>query len=145
MAAQGSSKQAEYTSPEQHQYSRLLFWGSWLAIVILLITYAIYVFGVVEPYIPHEKIPQYWSMASDEYVHKADAPVGWEWTSLLNKGDYLNFVGVVLLAGMTIICFIICLIPGYIKQKDPAFLIISILEVAVLVLAASGILGGGGH
>jgi len=39
----------------------------------------------------------------------------------------------------------VCLIPSYIKQKDTFFLVISILEVCVLVLAASGILGSGGH
>jgi len=145
MSVEVENKQAELTSPEQKVYARLLFWGSWLAIAMLLITYFIYVFGLIEPYIPVEKIPQYWSMPSNEYVHQAGAPTGWEWASLLNRGDYLNFVGLAFLAGMTIICFTVCLIPSYIKQKDTFFLVISILEVCVLVLAASGILGSGGH
>ena len=63
-------------------------------------------------------------------------------TSLLNKGDYLNFIGIAWLAGMTIFCFLF-LLPYYYKQKDKVFLVIVILEVLVLSFGASGIVGTG--
>jgi len=134
-----------HASPEQVKYANMLFWGSWLAIGIMLITYAIYVGGIIEPYIPLNEIPKYWSSPVHEYVEKAAMPVGWGWTSLLGKGDFLNFIGITILAAMTAVCFLITLLPAYIKQKDWIFMGIVILEALVLTLAASGILGSGGH
>jgi len=132
-------------SPEQIRYANILFIGAWLSIVILLITYFLYVSGIIAPKIPLEKIPEYWVMNVDDYVHAAGIPIGWGWTALLGKGDYLNFIGVVLLASMTMLCFFFVLLPAYIKKKDMIFTIIVILEVLVLCVAASGILGSGGH
>jgi hypothetical protein len=135
---------APQAPPEQITYANLLFYGSWSAIAILLITFGVYVTGVFESYIPINEVSQYWSMPVAQYVHQANVPTGWGWVTLLGKGDFLNFIGIVLLAGMTIVCFIVVL-PYYIKQKDVAFIVLIILEVLVLSLGASGLLGTGGH
>ncbi len=135
---------APQTPPEQITYANLLFYGSWGAIAILLITFFVYVSGVFESYIPINEISQYWSMPVSQYVHEANVPIGWGWATLLGKGDFLNFIGIALLAGMTIVCFIVIL-PYYIKQKDIPFIVLIILEVLVLCLGASGIFGTGGH
>ncbi|MDH3851301.1 MAG: DUF1634 domain-containing protein [Syntrophobacteria bacterium] len=138
------TSQAPQAPPEQITYADLLFYGSWGAIAILLITFFVYVSGVFESYIPINEISQYWSMPVSQYVHEANIPIGWGWATLLGKGDFLNFIGIVLLAGMTIVCYIVIL-PYYIKQKDIAFVVLIILEVLVLCLGASGIFGTGGH
>ena len=138
------TSQAPQSPPEQVTYANLLFYGSWGAIAILLITFVVYVSGVFESYIPINEIPQYWSMPVGQYVHEANIPIGWGWATLLGKGDFLNFVGIVLLAGMTIVCFLVIL-PSYVKQKDIPFVVLVILEVLVLCLGASGLLGTGGH
>ena len=138
------TSQAPQAPPEQITYANLLFYGSWGAIAILLITFFVYVSGVFESYIPINEISQYWSMPVSQYVHEANIPIGWGWATLLGKGDFLNFIGIVLLAGMTIVCFIVIL-PYYIKQKDIPFMVLIILEVLVLCLGASGIFGTGGH
>ena len=132
------------TPKEQITYSNVLQYGSWAAIAILLITYLIYVSGIIEPYIPINKLSHYWSMPVYEYVSEANIPLGWSWISLLNKGDFLNLVGIVLLAGMTIICFL-RLLPEYIRKKETLFVVIITLEVIVLITSASGLLGTGGH
>ena len=138
------TSQAPQAPPEQITYANLLFYGSWGAIAILLITFFVYVSGVFESYIPINEISQYWSMPVSQYVQEANIPIGWGWATLLGKGDFLNFIGIALLAGMTIICFIVIL-PYYIKQKDIPFMVLIILEVLVLCLGASGIFGTGGH
>ncbi|MEE9121683.1 MAG: DUF1634 domain-containing protein [Syntrophobacteria bacterium] len=130
--------------PEQIAYANLLFYGSWAAIAILLITFFVYVTGVLDSYIPINEISQYWTMPVSQYVQEANVPTGWGWVTLLGKGDFLNFIGIVLLAGMTIVCYIVIL-PYYFKQKDIAFVVLIILEVLVLCLGASGLLGTGGH
>ena len=132
------------TSPEQNRYANLLFYGCWAGIFLMFLTYIVYVTGLLEPYVPLEKITTYWSGPVGHYVHDAHVPTGWGWVVLLGKGDFLNFVGIVLLAGLTAVCFL-TLIPAYVKQKEWTFAIISIIEVLILCLAASGILGTGGH
>ena len=138
------TSKAPQAPPEQITYANLLFYGSWGAIAILIVTFTVYVSGVLESYIPINEISQYWSMPVSQYVHEASIPIGWGWTSLLGKGDFLNFIGIVLLAGMTIVCFIVIL-PYYVKQKDIIFVVLIIMEVLVLSLGASGLLGTGGH
>jgi hypothetical protein len=138
------TSEAPQAPPEQVTYANLLFYGSWGAIAILLITFGIYVSGFFESYIPINEVSKYWSMPVSQYVHEANVPIGWGWASLLGKGDFLNFIGIALLAGMTIVCFIVIL-PYYVKQKDIAFVVLIILEVLVLSLGASGLLGTGGH
>jgi len=136
---------ATHTPSEQEQYATLLFWGSWIAILIMFITYFIYVLGIIEPYIPLHEIAQYWSNPVHVYVEEAHAPTGWGWATLLGKGDFLNFIGIAILAAMTVVCFLICLLPAYFAKKQWFFVGIVLLEAVVLTVAASGILGSGGH
>lgn len=131
-------------SPEQLLYADLLFYGCWASIFIMIVTYVIYVAGLMSPHIPLDQLPQLWRLPVGEYLEKSGAPHGWGWALLLGKGDYLNFLGIALLGAMTIIGFL-TLIPAYVRQKDTAFLIIVVVEVAALLLAASGILGAGAH
>lgn len=140
MARTAASKAA----PEQVRYADLLFYGCWIGIFLMIITYIVYLAGILEPHIPLKEIPQYWTMSVDHYLHEGNVPRGWGWVFLLNQGDFLNFLGIVLLAGMTIICYF-TLIPVYFKKKDWVVMFIAILEILVLALAASGILGAGGH
>ena len=130
--------------PEQIAYANLLFIGAWVGILIMIITYFLYIGGVLSPHVEVSLITQNWDKGVDEYLQITNSPHGWKWLSLLTKGDFLNFVGIVLLAIMTIICYLL-LIAGYKKRKDWIYFFIAVMEVVVLVVAASGILGAGGH
>ena len=55
-----------------------------------------------------------------------------------------TIVGIAILAGLTIVCYL-AIIPTLMRKKDTAYLVIAVVEVLVLTLAASGILKGGGH
>ncbi len=138
----GTTNTSAKASPEQIKYADLLFWGSWFSILLMIITYLVYLAGILDPYVPVDKIQTYWQLPVHEYVEKARIPLGWGWVKFVTKGDFLNFLGIALLGGMTIICFF-TLIPAYVKKKDWPFLIISICEILILALAASGILAVG--
>lgn len=69
---------------------------------------------------------------------------GWAWLKKLSKGDFLNFLGIAFLSGVTIVCYL-RIIPILFRKKDSVYGILAIIEVLVLVLAASGILKSGGH
>jgi hypothetical protein len=130
--------------PEQITYANLLFYGAWLGIFLLVVTYFLYVSGILAPHVEITTVPAHWGKSVHDYGQITGSPAGWGWTALLGKGDFLNFIGMALLAVMTIICYIV-LIPGYIRRKDWAYTVICVVEVLVLSLAASGILGSGGH
>lgn len=130
--------------PEQIAYANLLQIGALAGIVIMIVTYLIYVLGVLPAHVDIAVVPQYWGKGVAEYMHATDSPQGWAWLYLLGTGDFLNFIGLALLALLTIVCYFV-LLPGYLRQKDYTFAAIVVAEVLVLSLAASGLLGSGGH
>jgi hypothetical protein len=130
--------------PEQITYANLLFYGAWLGIFILIATYFIYLTGILSAHVPIASVPAHWGKSVNDYMAATGSPSGWDWVGLLKKGDFLNFIGMCLLALMTIVCYIV-LIPGYIRRKDWTYTVICVLEILVLSVAASGVLGSGGH
>ncbi|MBZ4648329.1 MAG: hypothetical protein JG760_580, partial [Desulfomicrobiaceae bacterium] len=91
---------------EQLVYADILFYGCWTGLALMAITYLLYVSGIMEPYVSMQLITQYWSMPVNEYLTANNVPTGWGWISLLGKGDFLNFLGIALLAGLTIVGFV---------------------------------------
>ena len=131
-------------SREQIIYANLLIIGVWAGIFILVTTYVLYLTEILPPHVELSIIPKVWGKGVDEFLEITHSPHGWGWVSLLGKGDFLNYLGFVLLALMTIICYLV-LVRGYVRQKNWIFSAIAILEIIVLSVAASGILGSGGH
>ena len=129
-------------TPEQLLYAGILEKGMYLGLLILFITYALYVFGIMDPYIPLDKISDYWSMNVHDYLEHAEIKNGWAWLGMLKYGDFINFIGIALLAGVTIMCYA-AIVPTLLKSKDTVYAILAVLEVVILSAAASGILAVG--
>ena len=139
--AERSHSPAE-AGPEQRLYAAILEKGMYAGLACLLVTFAIYVFGAVEPHIPPEELSRYWGEGVEDYLREAGVKGGWVWVSMLGHGDFLNFIGIAILAGVTILCFV-ALVPMLVKRRDRIYTVLAILELIVLTLAASGILAGG--
>ena len=141
-----SSQNKENLKPSREQiiYANLLIIGVWAGIIILVTTYAIYLTGILPSHIEISTIPAIWGKGVSEFLEITHSPHGWGWVPLLAKGDFLNYIGFVLLALMTIACYLV-LVRGYIRQKNWIYAVIACLEIIVLTVAASGIVGGGGH
>ena len=131
-------------SEEQLIYANILGIGTWIGLATLVATFALYVFNILEPVIPIDKLPSLWTMKVKDYMHANNLPHGWGWVHLINHGDFVNFIGIAMLSGLTIVCYI-AIIPTLLKKKDTPFVVMAIIEVLILVLAASGILTAGGH
>ena len=131
-------------SPAQLRYADTLFYGALLGFVAMLVTYTLYVLGVLTPQIPLEEMPRLWSQSAAAYRAAGNIPQGWGWLALVGKGDMCNFIGIAFLAALTIFCFVQLAI-GLVRQKQWLMAIIAILEVLVLSLAASGVLVAGAH
>ena len=129
---------------EQLAYATILDKGMKIGLLMLVISFIIYVTGILTPYIPVSDLPKYWGMSVHKYLEATGIHPGWTWLRLIGKGDFLNFIGIAFLAGVTAVCYV-RIIPILFRKKDVAFGIIAIIEVVVLVLAASGLLKSGGH
>jgi hypothetical protein len=130
--------------PEQLLYARVLEKGMLFGMLLLLVTYVVYVSGILDPYVPLADVHKYWTMNVHDYLQQARIEPGWAWVKMVRYGDFLSFVAIALLAGVTIICFL-AIMPLLLKENDKLYAFLSVLEVIILCIAASGILGTGGH
>ncbi|MEG2173533.1 MAG: DUF1634 domain-containing protein [Desulfovibrionaceae bacterium] len=131
-------------SPAQVRYANTLFYGSLAGFVLMLVTYFLYVTGIMTPQIPLEDLVLLLQGSAADYRAAGHIPQGWGWTSLINKGDIANFLGIVFLSGLTIICYL-QLLMSFVRAKNWLMSGIALLEVLVLTLAASGVLVVSGH
>jgi hypothetical protein len=140
--------EAEHERPaiaeEQLAYAQVLDLGMKLGLLLLVVTFALYVSGLVSPHIPVTDLPRYWSMPVREYLAATGIHQGWSWLGMLGKGDFLNFLGIAFLAGVAIVCYL-AVTPIFFRKGDRIYGVLAVVEVCVLVLAASGLLKVGGH
>jgi|SRR3990172_108843 len=129
---------------EQIAYAKILDSGMKLGLVVLIITFVVYLTGILTPHIPVNDLPRFWGLSVHEYLNHTGIHPGWSWLGMVGKGDFLNFIGIAFLAGVTALCYIM-IIPILFRKKDTVYGVIAIVEVLVLALAASGILKSGGH
>ena len=133
-----------HVAEEQITYAKILDLGMKIGFLALLASFAAYVFGVMDAHVPVSELPNYWNLPVHEYMQKAGIHGGWWWLGQLGKGDFLNFIGIAFLAGVSILCYL-AVIPALFRKGDTIYAFLAITEVLVLLLAASGVLKGGGH
>lgn len=131
-------------SEAQILYANILNIGMLIGLASLVVIFILYVTGILSPLIPLEKIQTYWVLPVHQYLEQSGIQAGWAWFGDLEYGDMLNYIPIAFLSLLTIICYI-ALIPGLIRKKDTTYTVIAILEIIVLLFAASGIVGAGGH
>ena len=145
-----SEAKTQETQGEQILYAKVLGIGMSIGLVTLFITFGLYVSGALAPAVPLDQVSNYWHLGVQEYLevvnrdylHMEHSPTGWAWVTMLAKGDFLNFVGIAILSGVTIVCYL-AIVPTLLRKKDNAYVAMALLEVIVLSLAASGILAVG--
>lgn len=145
-----SDVKAPMVNEEQLLYARILETGVYVGLLLLVVTFGLYVFGLVEPAVPLADLPQYWTMNVHDYLnatnlehlHHEHLITGWSWVTMLGKGDYLNFTGIALLSGVTVACYV-GVIPTLLRKRDFVYAVLAVLESLILVLAASGLLNVG--
>ena len=129
-------------TPEQLLYARVLAIGMYVGLACLLVTFMIYVSGVMENYVPLDDLPKHWQKDVHTYLDDAKIEPGWGWVSMVGYGDFLNFIGIALLAGVTVVCYL-AIVPTLLRKRDFVYAILALLEVLVLLAAASGIISSG--
>lgn len=130
----------DIVSPEARRYAVLLAWGTRAGLLLLVLAFAVYLTGLLPSHVPPERLPQLWQLPVRDYLRATHSPSGWCWLGLLGQGDYANLPGIVLLTSCSIPP-LLAVIPLFARQRARAYVIICLLQVLVLLLAASGLLG----
>lgn len=135
---------------EQLLYADILEKGMYFGLLLLFATFAVYLTGIMPAIVPKSMVAEYWNQPVGDYLQAinenylgwAHAPTGWSWMKLIGKGDFLNFLPVAILSGVTIFCYA-AIVPGLFRRGDKAYGVMAIAEVVILALAASGLVAGG--
>jgi len=135
---------------EQLRYADILERGMYSGLLLMFVTFALYISGIMTPIVPKAMIAGYWNLPVGDYLtvigqnHLGlpQGPTGWSWMKLLHKGDFLNFLPVAILSGVTIFCYA-AIVPGLFRRGDKAYGVMAVAEVVILALAASGLLAIG--
>lgn len=134
----------KHISVEQQRYATLLSWGANSGLALLIICFLAYVLGWMPAHVPLDQLPNLWNLPVGEYLRQTNTPNGWSWMLMISEGDFASLVGIAWLSGCSLIC-LLAIIPIYARRRDKVFVMICVIALAVQLLAASGILGGGHH
>lgn len=128
--------------PEHERYAMLLDAGAKLGFAVLVVAFAAYVTGALAAHVPHERLPELWTLPLEAYVAKTGTPTGWGWIALLAKGEFAGVAGIAILAACSLPC-LASIVPVYRARGERALAAIATLTILVHLLAASGWLYAG--
>lgn len=120
-------------------YARCMAVGATIALGMIVIELIAYVSGILSPYVPLDELPRLWRMPMQEYLAAAQVPAGWGWVALAGRGDYVNFIGIALLASITMACYLRAL-RIFMVRRDSLYAALAAAQLLVLLVAASGLL-----
>jgi len=127
---------------EQQLYARLLDVGAKTGFAALVAGFVAYVAGWVPAHVPVDQLAGLWRLPLAEYLKATGTPTGWGWIVHLPKGEFTSLAGIALLSGCSLVA-LLAVIPVYLKRGDRGDRIYAALcvgEIALLLLAASGVL-----
>ncbi len=126
------------TDKPQRVYAAVLAWVSICGLVILGLSYIVYLSHLIPLSVPIEAVADNWHLSAEELNAKLHLPQGWDWMADLLHGDIMSFASVIFLAGGTFACLAAVAV-AFIRERDVAYSIIVLLQIGVLLAAAAGI------
>ena len=122
----------------QRRYAYWLTWGTRLGLGLLIATFAAYLLGLA-PYVPIEQLPDLWRHPASELLARTGVRPGWGWVAGLPRSDMMVMVAIAILATCSIPCLLVAA-RVFRASAERVLALVCLLEVAVLILAASGLL-----
>jgi hypothetical protein len=124
--------------PEQLRYATVLHWCTIAGFATLVVTFIAYMAGWLPAYVPLEQLPHLWGLPTAEFLKATHTPTGWSWLFMMGKGDFASQLGIAILSGCSIACILV-VVPAYAKNRNMVYLMICILEIAVLLASAADV------
>lgn len=126
-------------SAAQRQFAAMLAIGMYCGLVVLALGFVAYILDWLPATVRLDALPRFWSLSAADYRQSTGAPDGWGWLTHYSAGEILPLAGIVILCSTVLLGFIV-LAASSALRRDWAYFAIALFEVAVLVLAASGLL-----
>jgi len=120
-------------------YARILAWGTRVGLAMLVLSFLAYAFGLVAPHVPIEEVPKLWSSPAPAYLQATGLQPGWDWARFVHRADMLSLAAIAFLASCSIACLAAAARIFFGIGERPVA-VICLAEIAVLALAASGLL-----
>lgn len=184
-AKAGSEKAGVKATEEQLIYSRILNVCMKIGLVAIVLSFLVYVTGILPPKLDINEVIRNWGdapkasasatggadktvkasvstgssekasteksgsghekkTAYDKMLEENGIEHGWGWVKLYNYGDFINLFPIAFLASITVLCYI-AIVPSLLKKGDTIYAALAIIEILILLGAASGIISGGSH
>lgn len=123
------------------RYATWLLWGTRVGLVLLVIAFIAYAGGFLAPHVPIERTAALWGQPAATMLQDTGLRAGWDWARHLPRSDMLSLAAIALLASCSIPCLAVA-IPPFARGRESLLAWICLIQIAILVLAASGVLAG---
>ena len=134
---------AEHDQKVQEIYARWLDMATRASFAASLVAFLVYVSGAVPSYVPLDALPRYWGLPVAEFLRQTGAPSGWDWLRHIgSRAEYLNLACMALIGLVTALCYA-RIVPVLLGLGERLQAGLAVLQVAVLLAAASGFFAGG--
>jgi hypothetical protein len=125
----------------QERFARWLDAGMRTAFIASLLTFGLYVSGLVPARIALSELPRLWTLPLPAYLERTASPTGWSWLQFLAYGDFLSYAGIALFAVVIIVCDLAIILP-LLRRRERLLAVLASVQVVILVAAASGRFAG---
>ncbi len=119
------------------RYATILERLSNTGLILVVLGYVVYVFHLLPLSVSVQDIADNWGLSAKELAAKNLAYKGWDWITYLPGADALSLSSIALLTLTPCFCLMAAALL-YIKHKDKAYIIITLLQLFVLAVAVSG-------
>jgi hypothetical protein len=126
----------------QLAYAAILAKATTLGIIFIIAGYIVYVFQLLPLSLPIDQVSGNWHLRAAEFHHKVIAPYGWSCFTHPGYGDMLSYMSIIYLGTVTMFCLVAAGI-AFLRDKNSIYTFFSFAQLAVLILAAAGIVSGG--
>ncbi|NTV92263.1 MAG: DUF1634 domain-containing protein [Chlorobiaceae bacterium] len=127
----------------QFVYARVLDFVSHTGMLFIAAGYFVYVLQLLPLSVSISAVADNWHLSASDMQQKLHVPSGWSFmgsmTDLL-KGDVLSYTSILFLCMATILCLVFAA-KTFFREKNYIYTIIAVLQVLVLLFAASGTVG----
>jgi hypothetical protein len=134
-----SRDKKKYSTPRREIFVFTLEKLTHITLFFITLVFIIYIFEIIDARIPIRELDNHWHKPARELLASNGLRPGWDWLKLLHKSDFINLAGIAFLASVTTMSYL-RLLPVLIKEKNKILAVIAVLEILVLVLAASGLI-----